>query len=432
MPSAIDERTITSGRGLAHCDLAPILAHSEGYSRPAFPTLTRHSIRMPLKLAFVAQGDANTADCWSGSGRAFVEALRATGATVDVFDAELRSWPRAIVAALTFHPRRARWRQRYELGTLAFHARSRRIERALRRSAQRYDAVIQVGAMFRVNSAAREGASYIIYCDSNLAFALRGAPYSAASRLARPEIAAALRRERRVYDMADRIWTFSDALARSFRDDFGQAAAKLTTIYGGANFIPDAKPGIRPLSRILFVGKDHLRKGSEVLLRAFAAVRQVRPGAELHMVGGRPANGDQPSVVCHGVVSRSSASGRRLMDELFETATVFCMPSRYEPFGVVFAEAMLAGLPCIGVDRWAMPEIIEHGRTGWLVPDGDADELARAMIAALGDAAACARMGAAGRERALALFTWERVAGRALADLAAARPAPGPVELARV
>jgi alpha-maltose-1-phosphate synthase len=372
---------------------------------------------MALTVAFVAEGDANTADCWSGSGRSFVEALRDAGVRVDVYDAELRSWPRAVAALLTYHPARGRWRQRYWLGRVPFRARSRGISRALTASRVTYDAVIQVGATFEVSDAARHGAPYVIYCDSNLARARRGAPYSGASRLDRRELEDGLRRERRVYDAADRIWSWSESLAHSFREDFAQPAAKIATIYGGPNNVPSPVRSLGGAPSILFIGKDHERKGSAVLLRAFELVREAVPNAALHLVGGVPPDSKRPGVVAHGVLSRATPEGRRLLDELFGNASVFCMPSRYEPFGVAFVEAMLAGLACVGTRRWAMPEIIDDGKTGWLVPDGSVDTLARVLIAALRDPSACARMGAAGRERSLAHFTWEHAASRAIADL---------------
>jgi starch synthase len=370
-----------------------------------------------LTLAFVAEGNANTSDCWSGSGRAFVEALRATGARVDVYDAELKSWSRAAAAAVSYHPARARWRQRYSLGALPFLARSAGASHALHSANVIYDAVIQVGATFMLSEAARRGAPYILYCDSNLAYASSGAPYSAASRLAPLELKAALRREQRVYDAANRIWAMSEALASSFRADFAQPADKITTIYAGANNPPRPTPGVQKSARILFVGKDHHRKGSDVLLRAFAIVRRELPQAELHLVGGLPGATLGPGAISHGVISRASPAGSRLFDHLFATASVFCLPSRYEPFGIAFVEAMLAGLPCVGTTRWAMPEIIADGKTGWLVPDGSVDELARVLIDALRDPEGCARMGALGRERSLSEFTWERATARALADL---------------
>lgn len=377
---------------------------------------------MSRRIAIVAEGDANTPDCWSGSGQRFVEALRTAGARVDVFDADLGSWRRVVALVRSFHPTLPVWRQRYRLGRAPFRARSVHASDLLAKSGARYDAVVQIGATFAVNPANREGAQYIIYCDGNIEYARRGAPFSAASRLAPAVLAQVAKQERGVYDAADAIWTMSDALARSFMDDFGQPTSKLRTLYAGVNnpptFMPrDKAATVRRVPKILFVGKDHARKGSAVLLEAFDRVRHSVPDAELHLVGGIPRNANRPGVFAHGVVTRSTPEGRAMLDALWSTASVFCMPSRYEPFGIAFAEAMLAELPCIGTTKWAMPEIIVDGATGWLVPDGSVGDLTRVLIAALSDPEACVRLGAKGRERSLALFTWEQVAARALGDL---------------
>jgi len=370
-------------------------------------------------IAFVAEGDASTADCWSGSGRKFVEALRDAGARVDTYDAELKSWSRAAAAALTYHPARKRWQQRYGLGLVPFQVRSAKVNAALADAPNRYDAIVQIGATFAISAAARRGAPYVVYCDSNIAYALRGAPYSAASRLAPAEQESAFRREREVYETVDRIWTMSNSLAESFRTDFGQPQDKIATIYAGANNPPAPVPAVHREPRILFVGKDHERKGSRVLLEAFEIVRRALPQAELHLVGGIHLDGDHPGVVTHGFVSRSTPAGQHQFDHLFATASLLCLPSRYEPFGIAFLEAMHAGLACVGTDRWAMPEIIDHGRTGWLVPDGSVGELATVLINALLDPSQCVAMGALGRRRCLEQFTWDRTATRALNDLEA-------------
>src|SRR5689334_4114602 len=145
------------------------------------------SRHMPQRIAVVAEGDANTPDCWSGSGQRFVSALRAAGAQVDVYDAELRSWPKALVAALSFHP--SRWRQRYGNGAVPYTVRSARIRRALRGSGRVYDAIVQIGATFVIDEKTRRGAPYVVYCDSNLAHARKAGPYAAASRLSAGEVA---------------------------------------------------------------------------------------------------------------------------------------------------------------------------------------------------------------------------------------------------
>lgn len=372
---------------------------------------------MPLKVAVVAEGDANTADCWSGSARPFVEALRAQGTRVDVYDAELRGWMRLLAVARTFHPDKARWRQRFLLGESTFHIRSRRMTRAIASSGVEYDAVIQIGATIFVDPVVRRRATYTLYCDGNVAIARRGAPYSGASSLSEAEYVAVKDREQRVYDAADGIWTMSGALKSSFHTDFGQPEAKVTAIYAGPNNPPTPTPSIGGPPSVLFVGKDHARKGSDVLLAAFERVRDVIPNAELHLVGGIPPNADRPGVVAHGILSRADPVGRATFDRLFGAATVFCLPSRHEPFGVAFLEAMFAGLPCIGTRKWAMPEIIAEGETGWLVGDGSVDDLVVALVDALSDPAKSARMGEKGRERVLAKFTWAHAATRALGDL---------------
>ena len=62
---------------------------------------------------------------------------------------------------------------------------------------------------------------------------------------------------------------------------------------------------------------------------------------------------------------------------------MFVMPSLYEPYGIVFAEAMAHRLPCIGADNCAMPEIIKHGETGYVVPVRDEMALANRLVARL-------------------------------------------------
>lgn len=386
---------------------------------------------MSLRIALVAEGDANTRDCWSGCAQGFVLALRRAGVTVDVFNAELASWSRWLVAALTFHPDRQRWRQRFNLGATAFAAKSRLASRGIASAASRYDAIVQVGATFSIDRARRRGAPLIVFADANIQFALRGRPFSGASRLDPTEAEKVRDREQRVYDGADRIWVWSELLNHSFQQDFAQPPAKVLTVFAGANTEPGPEPPARDVAAaapsVLFVGKDLERKGIEVLLQAFRSVRETIPAAELHVVGGRLPSLNQPGVVAHGFLSRGTPEGRTRLADLYQRATVFCLPSRYEPFGVVFVEAMLAGLACIGTRAWAMPEIIADGETGWLVPDGDAAALNRTLLAALGDPARAAEMGRAGRRRALEFFTWDRVASRAIADLTTtSRGQPGP------
>ena len=75
---------------------------------------------------------------------------------------------------------------------------------------------------------------------------------------------------------------------------------------------------------------------------------------------------------------------------------------------------MYFGLPCIGTNTGAVPEMICDGESGYLVPVDDAATLADRLIALLRDPALGARMGNAGRQRARAVFTWPASVGRML------------------
>src|SRR5258705_6652784 len=266
-----------------------------------------------LRLAFVAEGDAETKDCWSGCAQGFVAALRRGGAHVDVVNAELRGWRRWMAAGASWHPDRRRWRQRFTLGERAGALKTAVTASALRHRSAPYHAIIQAGATFGIPRAASGGAVRGLYAHSNVRHAARGRPFSGAGPPDADSIERIAARERRIYDGVDRIWSWSDALRDSFVDDFAQPPEKVVTIYAGANLQAAAPPAVhQPApapSSLLFVVKDHRRKGSALLLEAFAQVRREMPDAELHILAALPERADSPDVVAHGRIDTSTAEG---------------------------------------------------------------------------------------------------------------------------
>ena len=98
----------------------------------------------------------------------------------------------------------------------------------------------------------------------------------------------------------------------------------------------------------------------------------------------------------------------------YRRADLFCLPSRQEGFGIVFLEAMAAGLPIVAADAAAVPEVAPAGEVSLLVPPLDAGALAEALLRLLGDEDLRARLGAAGRVR-VRRYAWPEVAGAFLA-----------------
>lgn len=389
-----------------------------------------------LRILFLCEGNAETFDSWSGVSRSVIHHLREQGHVVRVGDADLYGARRLLVGLRSLAWPRKRWWVRYHLGEAGFRARSDACARVVARRGGSPDVVFQVGATF--SSPPIEDVPLVLYCDSNIELSRRGAAtgQSEATMLSTGELRAVHEREAAIYRRAALIFTMSEQVRKSFIEDFGLDPARLVTVHCGPNTDTLAVDRELPAAAaaaptILFVGRDFERKGGNTLLAAFAIVRRRLPGARLRMVGGRPAHGTVADGVEYlGFLSRDNAVGRKAMDDAYRSANVFCIPTRFEPFGTSFVEAMTYGLPCVGPDVWAVPEIIRHDETGYLVPPEDPAKLAEALLRVLTDPAVARRMGEAARERVQGHFSWEAVArkmSRALTQVARARrPAAAP------
>ncbi|MFE9974053.1 glycogen synthase [Streptomyces hirsutus] len=192
-------------------------------------------------------------------------------------------------------------------------------------------------------------------------------------------------------------------------------------------------PGTEALDRIgldpsrpyvLFVGRITRQKGVPQLLRA---VRGIDPAAQVVLCAGAP---DTPEIerefrelyeelsrVRAGVHWVPQMLPRPEVIQLLTHAAAFVCPSVYEPLGIVNLEAMACGTPVVASRVGGVPEVVEDGVTGVLVPVDDVFEqgLAHALDSVLGDPEAARRMGEAGRERAVGVFGWDTVARRTVA-----------------
>jgi alpha-maltose-1-phosphate synthase len=192
-------------------------------------------------------------------------------------------------------------------------------------------------------------------------------------------------------------------------------------------------PG-RPI--VLFVGRVTRQKGLTHLLDA---ARYLDREAQLVLCAGAPDTPDigaeiAAKVQClqwerAGVVWIDRMLERRGVIQLMSHATVFVCPSLYEPLGIVNLEAMACGTAVVATATGGIPEVVEEGVTGYLVPfepreDGtlaprDPEAFARALAervnALIADPALAAKLGEAGRQRAVERFSWKAVAEQTLA-----------------
>lgn len=215
----------------------------------------------------------------------------------------------------------------------------------------------------------------------------------------------------------------SEAMARSIC--LFAPTARVTFIHNGMSirlFEGAARTRQRG-HRILHVGKFEHKKAQDILLRAFQILKQSVPDAFLVLVG---APGPELEKVRaqisdlaldHSVEVHVGVPHER-MPEIMAGADIFVLPSRAEGFPVVLLEAGALGLPVVTTPVNGIPEMIEHQKTGLVVPVEDPVELERAMRLLLTDTATADRLAQAWHERAVTNWSWDRTCRRYLDAIA--------------
>ncbi len=170
---------------------------------------------------------------------------------------------------------------------------------------------------------------------------------------------------------------------------------------------------------VLTVGRFTEVKRMGLLVRAFARARAAADApAALVVLGGFPGEweGEHPFEAAQAVggdgIFFAGWHDHAALPAFLNAADVIALASVREQFGLVLVEGMACGLPAVAVGRFGPAEIVEPGRTGWLVEPDDETALARALHEAIADPGERRRRGAAARADALGRFSWPALAGR--------------------
>jgi glycosyltransferase involved in cell wall biosynthesis len=246
----------------------------------------------------------------------------------------------------------------------------------------------------------------------------------ASEREARPEWAATLtgfldseaklQRKDEELKLADHIFVASSFTAATLREYPGTLAPVSIVPYG----FPDVNPGKvyntdndKPV-RLLFIGGLSQRKG---IANVFEAAEALGNSVELTIVGNK-TGGECPAL--DAALSRHKwipSLPHSAVLELMREHDILLFPSLFEGFGLVITEAMSQGTPVITTDRTAGPDLIEHGRNGWLVEAGSTASLRALLEKVATDRAQIESAGRAALETA-AKRPWSSY-GRELAEI---------------
>lgn len=346
-------------------------------------------------------------NAFSGEDDGIFQGLRARSILVDVIDGQLPFAWRTLFLATSFRPNKYRWycawHHKMVKNPAAFRARTRSVDRRLRRRLPEFDVVLQVGGLF-ASFRGDNPKPVTLFCDYTTKLAELNYPlwFGMSKRVAEEWYAL----ETALYQSCAMVFTASQNTRASLVQHYAVDPSRARVVGLGVHEVYEHPAKSYDESTILLVGIDFERKGGPTVLRAFAKVRKHLPRAKLVIVGPR-AEGSQEGVVWLGYLP-----DRKQLHQLFSEATVVALPSVCEPFGFALIEGMSHGLPVVGSYADAMPEIIEEGQTGYLVPAGEADALADRLICLLSSPDICARMGSAGRARVVKQFLWKQVVQR--------------------
>ncbi len=240
--------------------------------------------------------------------------------------------------------------------------------------------------------------------------------------------------ERTAYESADAIIAVSDGMRADVLDCYPSLdPARVRVVRNGIDstaYHPVTETdalahyGVDP-SRptVVFVGRITRQKGVGHLI---AAAHEIDPSAQLVLCAGAP---DTPEIAEETAAAVAALAASRdgvfwiqkmlqpaEVRQFLSHATVFVCPSVYEPLGIVNLEAMACGAAVVASDVGGIPEVVVDGTTGLLVHYSPSDEstfrvgLTSAINSLLSDPARARAMGAAGRERAVADFSWSAMA----------------------
>lgn len=222
------------------------------------------------------------------------------------------------------------------------------------------------------------------------------------------------------------LLTVSSTSAADIAEDFGVTPDQLHVVPLGVDTELFTPAPNRVRNRIIAIASaDVPLKGVSHLLHAAARLR-VERDVEVQLVAKLEPNGPTEKLIAElgitDMVHISSGLSDQELAALLSSAEVACIPSLYEGFSLPAVEAMASGTPIVASRAGALPEVVgADGECARLVNPGDVDDLTRVLGELLDSPRELHRLGAAGRRRALDVFSWESVAAQTVATYERAR-----------
>ena len=330
---------------------------------------------------------------WSGTPWHLSQALAARMDVVDL-GFTLAGWQELVLKAAGTRRRHGRWVSQWRHSRAVDILGARTLQRAVRQS--------KVTVVLEFQDLAALDVPFMILQDMSYELLLdrwddAGVPHFPG--LSKDTIRRRRDRQVALYERAAMLLPMSYWLAASMSRD-GIPASKIAVINPGATALDACttplpnRLEVESRNRLLFVGRDFHTKAGDQVVKSLAILRRdYDPRMTLTVAG--PSRWPMAGQVPDGVDFLGAVPTRRVA-QLYDEHDLLVLPSRFEGFGIVFAEALARGLPCVGRDVCAMPEIIDDGVTGALIRDEEPGRWPRSSRASY-DQIQCTRSAEGGR-----------------------------------
>ncbi len=352
-----------------------------------------------LTINLCALGDPKSGSTWSGTPHNIYQILAQQGQCATAFNADVPHRTKQILSLLTipFYGRadyvRAPWRR---------YACSWQAAQMTAKSPSPH--TLHMGTLSLPFWKVPSGQHHYLFCDSTWDLWSRHATNMAgySPRFSRTIDGLACR----AYSQVRHIFSISHYVKENLVQHYGVPAEKVTVVGTGLGVIRPFHGQKQHTNRkILFTAKGRFKdKGGELVLAAFQNAQAIDPQLELTIVGSK--DGQQfdhfSNVTTYGFVSLE------LLQELFETHSLFVMPAYNEPWGLVYLEAMACKMPIMGLNRNSMPELTGNGEFGFCLADNSPEAVGREMVAAFAENGRLQKMGEKAQAYCLENFSWEK------------------------
>ncbi|KYC63713.1 glycosyltransferase family 4 protein [Heyndrickxia coagulans] len=332
-----------------------------------------------MNIGFVCTWDKEKDKTWSGTPMSLYKSLEAIeGVKVTNIDVQLSKIEWGIVALTQFMRRK-----NLSFNTLALKLMSRKLNKKLKGA--KFDAVIEIGDIGIIKDI-----NYYVYQDLCIYSLIEEyknnydvfVNYSGFGKFSLEDLYKRNKWQKKFYDHCSGIFTMSEWLKQTIERNYNITKEKIHTVKAGIN-VKGSKLNIekdKNTKYILFVGRDFTRKNGLNVIRAFKKLSKSNKHLRLVIAG--PESLPLNEKLTQDIIFLGDADYETL-NYYYGLADVFCMPSYFEAYGIVFTEALVRGIPCVALNSYAMPEIIQD--YGILVENGSVDEIAGAIHEILGN-----------------------------------------------